>query len=166
MSYVTKRKLLLRPVLDKKKGIEETTNLVKARQEAETAKLDKIKTEFDSVSLELEKVNVELKEIEHGSEEIGNKVLDYLETARQGIFQTDQLLDFYAQAIALLDKQIKDQQENLDKTKALQKTVFAELAAEDGRLERKRTDIKIYEDRLRKRLKDSGMEDVIKLVFE
>ena len=164
-TYVTKRKLMLRPVLDKKKGIEEATNFLKQRQEAEADKLNKLKSEFDSVSLELQEINDEFKKIEDGSNEIGQAVLDYIEKARSSILETDDLLDLYIKVIKEFELKIQVQQEELGKIKAYQEVVQTEISNEDKRLENKRNDIEIYEKRLRKKINDAGLENEIKVIL-
>ena len=164
-TYATKRKLLLRPVLDKKRGIEEATNFLKQRQEEEVDKLNKLKSEFDSVSLELQEINDELQRIEDSSQEIGESVLDYIEKVRSSVFKTDDLLDLYIKVIKEFDLKIQDQQKELRKIKAYQKVVQGEISNEYSRLESKRSDIEIYEKRLRKKINDAGLENEIKVIL-
>ncbi len=166
MSYLTKRKFALRPVLDKKKEIEEAVIGVKQKQEFEQGKLDAIKTEFESVDLALAEVNEELSEISGNLGVLAQETLNLISSALTAVGDADEVLDKHLAAVKALSGIIENKHDQLEKLCAANAAAMNELAMEDARLERKRTDIKVYEGRLRKKLQDSGMEDVIKLVFE
>ena len=165
MTYLTKRQIQLRPVLDKKAEIESAVVEVKQKQEFEQAKLDKIKTDLESVGLELSEINEILSEITNNSEALGGAVLDYIHKSLSAIKESETVLDKHESAINELRLLVEAEIQKFEDLKKYQEQIRLQMSEDDARLEIKRTDIKIYEDRLRKRLKDAGMEDQIKLIF-
>lgn len=165
MSYLTKRKFALRPVLDKKKDIEQATSELKQKQEAEQTLLDQIKAELLSVGLELDEVNELLADITNGADNIALQVSDFILKARDAVTKSENVLNLYIKAIEAVTIKLQKKQEELNSVQTAVQSTLTALADEDARLEVKRSDIRIYEKRLRTKLEKSGMQDVIKLIF-
>lgn len=156
MSYLSKRKFELRPVLDKKKDIELAVIEVKAKQEVETVKLDKIKTELNSAGLELVEIDKELGKVTEGCEKLSGEVSEYVMTALQGVVQTDEVLNKYLLLIAEFDKQISTQKEELKKVEERKDNALSEISKAQGLLSRREKDLDIYKHRLQKYIEESG----------
>lgn len=156
MSYLAKRKFELRPVLDKKKDIELAVVEVRAKQEVETAKLDRIKTDLNSAGLELVEIDKELTKVTEGCEKLSGEVSEYVKTALQGVVQTDEVLEKYLLFISHFDKQINTQKEELKKVEERKEQALLEISKSQGLLSRREKDLDIYKHRLQKYIEESG----------
>jgi len=136
----------------------QTALLEKQKQEFEQSKLDAIKTEFDSVDLALAEVNEQLAEITDGVLELAAETARFIDRAHESISDSDAVLDQYLSAVKALFNVVDVQKKQLAKIQLDKENAMKELAAEDGRLEKKRHDLHIYRSRLDKKVKELGLK--------
>lgn len=158
MSYLTKRQMLLRPVMDKKQQIENAISDVKARREHEELLLDGVSTELEQKRTEIAEISTALDSVDETLGLLSAEHLQYVSDLRNGLVAAESILGGFIEVLHNLDGKVAQAQGKLESLEADAAEVRTRIAAEGKVLSRRKEDLDIYRSRLDKAAKEHGLD--------
>ena len=165
MSYLAKRKFVLGPALAKKRGIEEKTTEAKQVAQIESTRLKDVSILRKEAEQKLLEYQAEVNGLAETAEGDLSQIYLLYSRSIEVLQQAGQAVDQYLIVLKRLNELVGKEIEKVREVKKQRDVHIIAISSEDKRLEDKRSDIDIYEKRLRKKIEDAGMEEEIKLVF-
>ncbi|SRR5581483_530457 len=163
VNYTTKRKLQLRPVLEKKAEIETALTDLKARREAEEKVFTQVSEDLAHKREEMTSIDLELRSLELNLFSFAEYCQGLVNECFQTLQDAEDTVQKFLGAVKALDQRILDQQEILARTKQDEQDAHTRIVAEQEVISRQRADLDIYKARLQKYIDESGAD--IKLIL-
>lgn len=158
MSYLTKRQVLLRPVLDKKQAMETDIAELKAKREREDELLTSVSNLLEEKRGEIAEISKALDSVDETLGVLSDEHAEHIKSLRDSLIAAESIVAGFVTVLQALDGKVVQAQERLTVLETDAREVHERIVAEGKSLGRRKQDLDIYRSRLDKVAKEHGLE--------